>query len=288
MKLLQFARGGRPFANNDILGLQTEVYDAVEATLVGAPAMVLSGCKVEVLAGGKVGNIGAGFLWLAGEILRYAGANNVALPAEVVAGPAVEDDIRAYQTGGSKACMSELSLVTQAAGTAPTGTERVQFLSAPTRTYAKWVESQCRQLGDLQDSVLSTEGLCDKTGLGYPDGPRAGWGLANGQGGRANLMEKFRIGLNPENADYASVGKTGGAAKITLSIEQMPKHNHTNGNFQYLSQVGKNTSDGDLDDSASEPNLLTVGKMQDAGGGQPFDNRPPYYTVAVWQWVGLS
>jgi hypothetical protein len=220
--------------------------------------------------------------------VRYPGASDVQLPAEVVAGPVVESDFRAYQTGGSKACLSELTLLTQPESPAATAGPRVRFLSAPTRTFSKWVESQTRQLGDLQDSAAPTASLCDKTGLGYPDGPRAGWALANGQNGTADLRERFRVGMAPDNADYSAPGKMGGAAKVTLTIAQMPKHNHTNGNFQYLSQVGKNTSDGDLDDSASEPNLLTVGKMQDAGGGEAFDNRPPFYVVAVWQWVGLA
>jgi hypothetical protein len=285
MKELRAKIGGRPFANDDFMTLQAEVYDAIGATLAGAPAMVLSGCDVFVYPAGNRGDIAAGFLWLAGDIHRYPGAHNVALPAEIVAGDIVETDLRAYQTGGSQACMQELALVTQADGTAPAGTERVRFLSAPTRTYSKWVESKTRALGDLQDSVVGTAGLCDPDGLGFPDGPRAGWGLANGKGGRADLSDKFRVAVGPT---YPAPGRTGGAAQITLSLEQMPAHNHTNGDYMYLVKLGKDSINADTDFSATEPTLTSAGKMQPAGGNQPFDNRPPFYSVVVWQYVGLS
>jgi hypothetical protein len=289
MKEVRARVGGRPFANDDILTLQAEVYDAIGATFAGAPAMVLSGCNVDLTAANR-GNIRAGYIWLAGEVLRYPGANNVAIPAEVVAGPLVESDLRAYQTGGSQACMQELSLLTQDFGTAPAGTERVHLhFGGATRTYAKWVESQTRQLGDLQDSIAPAPGtICDPSGRGWPDGPRAGWALANGQNGTKDLRALFRVAYSDKPGDYDTVGKTGGFESVTLTVEQIPAHNHTNGDFQYLLKVGKDSVNSNTDFSASEPTLTSAGKALAAGGGLAHENRPPYFVTVVWQWIGLN
>jgi hypothetical protein len=292
MNLLQLDTGGRPFTNDDILTLQTEAHDAIESPLQGAPAMVLSGCVVSRAPGAATGDISAGYIWIAGQICRYLGANGVTFPAEVVAGPADDTDFRPYQTGGSKACMSELTLVTQPDGTAPAGTQRVLFQRGATRTYAKWVESLTRQLGDLQDSVAPapTADIIDPTGRGLADGPRAGWALANGNAanGTADLRKLWRVAYsdNPTDAggDYDTVGKTGGAESVTLTIAQMPAHTHP-----YVDKYHAETRDTDAGSNARPYQERNDNKTTGStGGNQAHENRPPYYVTVVWQWIGLD
>lgn len=55
----------------------------------------------------------------------------------------------------------------------------------------------------------------------------SGWVLCNGGNGTPNLSGKFIVGYQSNDADYNSIGKTGGAKAVTLTESQMPSHNHT-------------------------------------------------------------
>lgn len=99
----------------------------------------------------------------------------------------------------------------------------------------------------------------------------------------------IRGSRHPEQTDYAAVGNAGGAKEVTLGLNYMPPHNHTGGTnqarFAYLDN--EFTLNSDTDSSPTEPNLAKTAAIQTEGGGQPFDNRPPYYVLAAREWVGF-
>lgn len=89
------------------------------------------------------------------------------------------------------------------------------------------------------------------------------------------ITSQFLIGAD----DTYSAGSTGGEATHTLSVSEMPSHNH--GLYGYwwcesgtdkncLSQFSM-TSDGLCQVSSS------------TGGGQAHNNLPPYYAVYIWK-----
>jgi microcystin-dependent protein len=105
-----------------------------------------------------------------------------------------------------------------------------------------------------------------------------GWALCDGYNGTPNLKDRFIVGAG---ASY-NVGNTGGASTVKLTVNQMPSHNHANGNYKYLLQRrsdGKYTSK-DTDTTRNEPDLIHSGGIKSAGGGQAHENRPPYYALA--------
>ncbi|MEN9868527.1 MAG: hypothetical protein RL748_4117 [Pseudomonadota bacterium] len=106
-----------------------------------------------------------------------------------------------------------------------------------------------------------------------------GWALCDGNNGTPNLKDRFIVGAG---ASYG-VGATGGANTVALSINEMPSHNHNNGNFsQLLQNTGRDTTDG-LDNNAGgtgEPDVARSAAMVNTGGGQAHENRPPYYALA--------
>ena len=103
----------------------------------------------------------------------------------------------------------------------------------------------------------------------------SGWYLCNGSNGTPDLRDRFVVGAG---SGY-SVGNTGGANTVTLSINEMPAHDHDtdldpyrivatgpNG-FGYISLGGAGGYPG---------GMLN---MQNTGGGQAHENRPPYYAL---------
>ena len=104
-----------------------------------------------------------------------------------------------------------------------------------------------------------------------------GWALCNGQNGTPDLRNRFIVGAG----SAYTVAATGGVDTVTLTTNQIPSHNHGDGNFTRLLQYsnGDHTSDN-TDSSSSEPDITHYGTLQPAGGGQSHENRPPYYALA--------
>lgn len=104
------------------------------------------------------------------------------------------------------------------------------------------------------------------------------WVLCDGSNGTPDLRNRFIVGAG---SDY-SVGATGGEASHTLTIEEMPRHNHNQGEFDtILRYTGRDTAgSADNTNANREPDIITSGTLQAAGEGRPHENRPPYYALA--------
>lgn len=148
-----------------------------------------------------------------------------------------------------------------------------------------------------------------------------GWVLCDGTNGTPDLRDKFIVGAGREY----TIGDTGGAKEVTLTVSQMPSHNHTMGKagshghtgstsisgnhthsylcirdgntssgvggssaFRYDPYVNRTTSSaGDHSHSLS---LNSAGShthtINNTGGGQAHENRPPYYALAFIMYIG--
>lgn len=87
------------------------------------------------------------------------------------------------------------------------------------------------------------------------------------------MLGRFLLG---QSTTYKA-GTTGGAATHTLSINEIPSHNHalmrgTEGN-SYFGLTGKEPNGG------SPYQLLT----SNTGGSQAHNNMPPYLSVYIWK-----
>lgn len=95
-----------------------------------------------------------------------------------------------------------------------------------------------------------------------------GWVLCNGTQGTPDLRDKFVLGYG----NKYSVGSIGGEETHTLTVNEMPSHNH--GIRSSNGTGSSNTLTTTLTGLAENLSLI-----YDTGGSQAHNNMPPYYVL---------
>jgi len=103
-----------------------------------------------------------------------------------------------------------------------------------------------------------------------------GWALCNGLNGTPDLRDRFIVGASLDGGGIAKTSvhgtleQTGGEARHTLTIAEMPAHVHTeSGHGGWGGRGG--------DDQAGCVRQAQTGST---GGNQPHENCPPFYALA--------
>ncbi|WP_371347168.1 hypothetical protein [Ancylobacter sp. IITR112] len=116
---------------------------------------------------------------------------------------------------------------------------------------------------------------------GSPAKLPAGWYLCNGSGWLANgdpvpdLRGSFIVGHDPASADYKTVGSRGGAPSCTLKVANLPKDD-----LLTLKQLVVAVPYIPGDNNALSRNVGDEVKLPSNGAAEPFDIRPPWYSLA--------
>jgi len=97
----------------------------------------------------------------------------------------------------------------------------------------------------------------------------SGWALCDGTNGTPDLRDRFIVGAG---SSYA-VGAKGGAAEVTLTVDQMPSHRHS---VAAQSGSGSGVTGLYYKDGTTSRTVWT----SYVGDGKPHENRPPYYALA--------
>lgn len=153
------------------------------------------------------------------------------------------------------------------------------------------------------DRIPADYKLCDGSLLTINDYPELfeNIGVSFGGNGTSNfalpdIRGRFVVGYDSSNPAYNAISKdkVGGIDKVTLTVSQIPEHDHVkNTLFNKLSAKA-----GDIDDQSTPGSIdqanaareYNVGSMsedrwldatiQKVGDGQAHENRPPYYVLA--------
>lgn len=132
-----------------------------------------------------------------------------------------------------------------------------------------------------------------------------GWALCNGSSGTPDLRERFIVGAGGDNPSVNgstgyNPGNTGGDNTVTLTVNQIPSHNHDgitgvdSPDHTHTSSFIRDRSSGATgnavlgDENYYGNQFVTSGgastrhqhSIPSQGGSQSHENRPPYYALA--------
>lgn len=101
------------------------------------------------------------------------------------------------------------------------------------------------------------------------------------------LKDRFLLAAG---STYAA-GSTGGEASHTLTVNEMPKHNHEMPPWMWAVSAGFNNGTNNISGGTSTGNAIpyTDGKSKQSqysesvGGGSAHNNMPPYLTIYMWK-----
>ena len=261
------ANGGAPIYLDDLINSDLENKKAYEGILAGLDdRIILSGLEVSSLdtVGGTF-DLSAGFVYLNGtvmEIPAYSGS----YPIYIHEATAV-NDTRDFEDGNTDIVAT---------------TRSAEFTGSPSGdsielnyTSGYYLETVLRRkayaIGDVRLVTVLTDKF-DGTGLGLDTSVERGFALCNGNNGTPDLSGKFITGLG--TGDYDTIGNTGGEEEHTLTLAEIPSHNHN-----LLPDSDGSSGDGSTATRGAATNDATLGSGL-AGGGGAHENRPPYYVLA--------
>lgn len=147
------------------------------------------------------------------------------------------------------------------------------------------------KLGSMEGSSIPRGLIAMWNGTQVPNG----WALCNGQIVNdlqtPDLSGKFVVGWQSGNEDYNLIGNTGGQEKVTLTTPEIPSHVHNFADAYYIEAhdglgingtqwIGNNLYGSNKTDRDNSYVALWDHDTRAVGGGQPHENRPPYYVLA--------
>lgn len=149
-----------------------------------------------------------------------------------------------------------------------------------------------KKLGSMEGSSIPRGLIAMWNGTQVPNG----WALCNGQIvddlQTPDLSGKFVVGWQSGNEDYNLIGNTGGQEKVTLATQEIPSHVHNFADAYFIEAhsdlvgangtqwIGNNLSGSNKTDRDNSYVCLWDHDTRATGGGQPHENRPPYYVLA--------
>jgi microcystin-dependent protein len=170
-----------------------------------------------------------------------------------------------------------------ATGLKVNGAAAVEALNASTVTATTvTVNGSATVSGSVAAASFSGNGTIPVGGIilwsGSPSAVPAGWALCNGQSGTPNLLDRFVVGAGNS---YSS-GANGGSTSQTLTVAQMPSHQHAfystpTGSGSYYAAIPTGTPYVQVPSAAGTSYVYPT---TSTGGGQSFSIMPPYYALA--------
>lgn len=254
--------GGYPLKAERLQELQTTISIFNSLGALAGNLTIISGC---VLAGTTVGN---GFVYINGELLEFREADGAGTPSVIIIEEAVN---RAFKNGISK----QVYTIRYATfGTADTSWPWSDF----TRVSPMAVMMARLTTLEKKSAVFQAGGgmvLWNKPAADIPDG----WQEVVDWRGR------MPVGLDEVQTEFNVIGKTGGAKNKTLSISEIPEHDHDLPRDNGVPD-GVSSMQSVVNSDNSDEGINAASKTGKRGGGQQFSLLNPYRVVLFIEYIG--
>ena len=184
-------------------------------------------------------------------------------------------DVTSYaQTGtqfGAKEIIEERTVINELLQSAASLKTYVDSKLDELKTY---VDSKLDELKTTMKNEMFPVGTIIKTVRNvnpstYLEGTWVAWGTG-----------RVPVGVDPSQTEFNTVEKTGGAKTVTLTVNQIPSHQHsyTSGDIY----VGEDYyEDGSF--YGGDGHLVNGATTGSTGGGQAHNNLQPYITCYMWK-----
>lgn len=261
-----------PLSTQTMAFMQDMITATTQLSRIGGDNYILSGCT-------KTGNtIAPGIIVVKGEPIPFEGgveSPNITIVETI-------EDITANNVSFNRARVKRSARF--ATGTSTNYLTWANFLPLSTNQQLNESKATIQYVNDEIAKITAgsiPSGIIAMWSGAIAEIPK-GWALCNGDPANKtpDLRSKFIVGYNRDDADYNTIGSTGGEKEVKLSVEQMPSHTHT------VSQTALDTGPDHVDSFgvfATVLETVTTPKdigMDKTGGDQPHENRPPYYVLA--------
>lgn len=278
MKEIREIQGGYPRAVDYHLWIQNEMLTAANGMFKALDTdLVLAGCSITNNGNGTI-NIGAGLVYVSGEVLRFDGANNIIADGSkvLVKGGYVTSEPHGFADlqirdicREAKAIIGDYSSSNQIKIKAAL-TNLKSYIADLVASAA--FKGEKRVIVDLDGTFLTH---FDASGLGI-DAPYIGWALGNGNNdtpdyaGRTGMgAGRFTSPIDGLQIDYAAGNKTDGYTYVgedrhRLTAGEIPKHR-----FAYQTPNANGSASGN---AVSHPDGPLVTRYTDYYGNDEAHN----------------
>lgn len=179
---------------------------------------------------------------------------NTVRASELPPASPTDASVLVHEVGGFLSKMTVLELIDYIRTQATSYQYEVKLIRAPNKTY-------------ITDNFDMLPGATQ--GLGKVGGLWEGWAICNGNNGTDNLDGQTFIGYG---ANYSTVGQFIGESEHTLTINEIPSHNHN-----CPADGGSTNSTGS--NFRRESNNTGVLQTNSVGGGQAHNNMQPSMVI---------
>ena len=235
--------------------------------------VILSGCALETDNRMIRFNVMEGLVLIDGELLKSPRADNLS---------------------GQWYLMKNAAGQAMFSPNAPSNSGYIGFEVGGTAQYYKDVLARTNAyVGEIRMMVVRST---DFTENGLGQNRMKGWAICNGANGTVDMGGRTPFGFQKDAAKYGMLNAVGGTEKMTLSVANMPPHNHQGGRtgsvmsntvgLMRRSNVGENNTISAVDsqNSGDEPDLISSPQyIPMEGDGQPFEILPPHRVVLYIQ-----
>lgn len=267
--------GGFPL-DTDIMGAMQTAYSLFNSlgNLAGNKA-IISGCTV---AGSSVSD---GVVFIDGEVLPFKGgpeSTNVFIKEEI--------ESRIFEDGATK------PVIVKRYATFGSSTPEKTFAWAEFKRFDNLLKN-AEKNADFEKRIKALE--TKKSPI--PIGLIAIWNkpstepIPKGWQECMDLRGRFPLGWNPDDLDFNELGREDGEKEHTLTIQEMPEHNHEYEDIYYSEAHGHvgvpnafGSARSDNDNSGHQMRRTSYNK----GGNQPHNNMPPYKIIRFIEFVGFD